>query len=86
MYAGGTAAKFSVRIRKEVKLKYRVIERFRKEYSMAAMCKVFEASHSGYYAWRTLHDREPKVFYPPSYKAHRLLPADGASCNPKTPR
>lgn len=45
-------AKFSVRSRKEVKLKYRVIERFRGKYSIAAMCKVFGVSRIGYYAWR----------------------------------
>ena len=48
----GVAAKFSVRSWKEVKLKYRVIERFRGKYSIEAMCEVFEVSRSGYYAWR----------------------------------
>ena len=32
---------------KEVKLKYRVIERFRGKYSIEAMCEVFEVSRSG---------------------------------------
>ena len=35
-----------------MKLKYRVIERFRGQYSIDAMCRVFEVSRSGYYAWR----------------------------------
>lgn len=35
-----------------MKLKYRVIERFRGKYSVEAMCKVFGVSRSGYYAWR----------------------------------
>ena len=33
-------------------MKYRVIERFRGKYSVDAMCKVFEVTRSGYYAWR----------------------------------
>ena len=35
-----------------MKLKYRVIERFRGKYSVEAMGEVFEVSRSGYYAWR----------------------------------
>ena len=35
-----------------MKLKYRVIERFRGQYSIQAMCEAFEVSRSGYYAWR----------------------------------
>ena len=31
-----------------MKLKYRVMERFRDKYSIAAMCLVFEVSRSGY--------------------------------------
>lgn len=31
-----------------MKLKYRVMERFRGKYSIAAMCLVFEVSRSGY--------------------------------------
>ena len=45
---------------KEVKLKYRVIERFRGQYSVEAMCKVFEVSRSGYYAWRNRQEKAPK--------------------------
>ena len=44
--------KFSVRSREEVKLKYRVIERFRGKYPIETMCRMFEVSRSGYYAWR----------------------------------
>ncbi len=43
-----------------MKLKYRVIERFRKKYSVAAMCKVFEVSRSGYYDWRKRQQKEAK--------------------------
>lgn len=43
-----------------MKLKYRVIERFRKKYSVAAMCDVFEVSRSGYYDWRKRQQRETK--------------------------
>jgi len=43
-----------------VKLKYRVIERFRGQYSVEAMCKVFEVSRSGYYAWRNRQEKAPK--------------------------
>lgn len=35
-----------------MKLKYRVIERFRGKYQIKDMCQVFEVSRSGYYAWR----------------------------------
>ena len=41
-------------------MKYRVIERFRSQYSIGAMCKVFEVSRSGYYDWRKRQDRTPK--------------------------
>ena len=58
--AGGAAAKFSVRSWKEVKLKYRVMERFRGKYSVEAMCEVFEVSRSGYYAWRKRQERGAK--------------------------
>ena len=58
--AGGVAAKFSVRSWKEVKLKYRVIGRFRGKYSIEAMCEVFEVSRSGYYAWRNRQQKEAK--------------------------
>ena len=43
-----------------MKLKYRVIERFRGQYSVEAMCKVFEVSRSGYYAWRNRQEKAPK--------------------------
>ena len=43
-----------------MKLKYRVIERFRCKYSVKAMCGVFEVSRSGYYAWRKRQGREAK--------------------------
>ena len=41
-------------------MKYRVIERFRGKYSIEAMCKVFEVSRSGYYAWRKRQQQEAK--------------------------
>lgn len=41
-----------------MKLKYRVMERFRGKYSIAAMCEVFEVSRSGYYAWRNRQSKE----------------------------
>lgn len=43
-----------------MKLKYRVIERFRGKYSIQAMCRVFEVSRSGYYAWRKRQGNEVK--------------------------
>ena len=43
-----------------MKLKYRVIERYRGRYSIEAMCRVFEVSRSGYYAWRNRQGREAK--------------------------
>ena len=43
-----------------MKLKYRVIERFRGKYSVQAMCDVFEVSRSGYYAWRNRQEKTPK--------------------------
>ncbi len=43
-----------------MKLKYRVIERFRGKYSIEAMCEVFEGSRSGYYAWRSRQSKEAK--------------------------
>ena len=43
-----------------MKLKYRVIERFRGKYSIQAMCDMFEASRSGYYAWRNRQDKPSK--------------------------
>lgn len=59
-YAGGAVAKFSVRSWKEVRLKYRVIERFRGIYPIEAMCEVFEVSRSGYYAWRRAQKKMPR--------------------------
>ena len=43
-----------------MKLKYRVIERFRGKYSIEAMCKVFEVSRSGYYVWKKRQQKEAK--------------------------
>ena len=43
-----------------MKLKYRVIERFRGKYSVEAMCEAFEVSRSGYYAWRKRQERGAK--------------------------
>ena len=43
-----------------MKLKYRVIERFRGKYSVEAMCAVFEVSRSGYYAWRNRQEKAAK--------------------------
>ncbi|MDO4341083.1 MAG: IS3 family transposase, partial [Eubacteriales bacterium] len=41
-------------------IKYRVIERFREIYSVTDMCKFFEVSRSGYYAWRNRQQQESK--------------------------
>ena len=43
-----------------MKLKYRVIERFREKYSIKAMCEAFGVSRSGYYAWRGRQRKEAK--------------------------
>lgn len=43
-----------------MKLKYCVIERFRGKYPIEAMCRLFEVSRSGYYAWRKRQDKPPK--------------------------
>lgn len=43
-----------------MKLKYRVIERFRGKYSVEAMCEVFEVSRSRYYEWRKRQGKEAK--------------------------
>ena len=44
----------------DVKLKCRVIERFRGKYSTEAMCKALDESRSGYYAWRKRQERTAK--------------------------
>ena len=41
-------------------MKYRVIERFRGTYTVEEMCKVFQVSRSGYYAWRARQNKEAK--------------------------
>ena len=43
-----------------MKLKYRVIERFRGQYSIDAMCRFFKVSRSGYYAWRRKQQQQAK--------------------------
>ena len=43
-----------------MKLKYRVIERLRGQYSIEAMCEILEVSRSGYYAWRNRQNEVPK--------------------------
>ena len=58
--AGGAAAKFSVRSWEEVNLKYRVIERFCEKYPIGSMCRMFEVSRSGYYAWRKRQGKPAK--------------------------
>lgn len=43
-----------------MKLKYRVIERFRSRYRIQSMCRFFKVSRSGYYAWRNRQTKEPR--------------------------
>ena len=43
-----------------MKLKYRVIERFRGKHSIKDMCDLFEVSRSGYYAWRNRQEKPSK--------------------------
>lgn len=43
-----------------MKLKYRVIERFRDTYPVKAMCEAFEVSRSGYYSWCKVQKEMPK--------------------------
>ena len=43
-----------------MKLKYRVIGRFRGKYPIDSMCRMFEASRSGYYAWRKRQGKPAK--------------------------
>ena len=40
-----------------MKLKYRVIERFRGKYSIETMCRMFEVSRNGYYDRRKRQDK-----------------------------
>lgn len=37
---------------KDVRAKYRVIERFKNKYPIWKMCELFEVSRSGFYKWR----------------------------------
>ena len=41
-------------------MKYRVIERYREKYPIESMCRVFQVSRSGYYAWRKRQNTEAK--------------------------
>lgn len=43
-----------------MRLKYRVIERFRGKYPIEAMCRLFEVSRSGYYDWRKRQGKPAK--------------------------
>ena len=43
-----------------MKLKYRVIERFRGKYPIGSMCRMFEVSRSGCYAWRKRQGKPEK--------------------------
>ena len=43
-----------------MKLKYRVIERFRGKYPIDSMCRLFEVSRSGCYAWRKRQGKPEK--------------------------
>ena len=37
---------------KDVRAKYRVIERFKSKYPIQRMCEIFEVSRSGFYKWK----------------------------------
>ena len=41
-------------------VKYRVIHRFKEKYPIRDMCKFFNVSRSGYYAWVNRLDKEDK--------------------------
>lgn len=41
-------------------LKYRVIKRFCEKYPIGSMCRMFEVSRSGYYAWRKRQGKPAK--------------------------
>ena len=41
-------------------MKYRVIERYREKYPIESMCRIFQVSRSGYYAWRKRQNTEAK--------------------------
>ena len=43
-----------------MKLKYRVIERFRGTYTAEEMYRVFQVSRSGYYSWRVRQNKAPR--------------------------
>ena len=43
-----------------MKLKYRVIERFRNKYSISVMCKLLDVPRSSYYAWRNRQQKEDR--------------------------
>ena len=43
-----------------MKLKYRVIEHFRGKYPIGSMCRMFEVSRSGCYAWRKRQGKPEK--------------------------
>lgn len=43
-----------------MKLKYRVIERFRSKYPVKALCEILQVSRSGYYDWRKRQTKPAK--------------------------
>ena len=56
-----------------MRLKYRVIERFRGKYSVEGMGRLFEVSRSGCDAWRNRQGKEAKDQL--ADQAHHGLPA-----------